>query len=749
MLRTMRPRDALALALLLTACGCAPATPVASPQPVAPATPVPPAPPGDPVRTDGPPAARVVDVVEDIAGAKVRDPYRWMEGTPNPELDTWLGAQGAYAAKQLAGRPGHDALLERIREVGLGTSGFGGFQRAGDRLFYFATPPDAQLARVEWIDLRKPGSEAHVLLDPARLNAGGAHFAIDSFAPSADGKLVAYNLSQGGAELTSIHVLDVARGKDLPDVIEHVWGEFAATWLPDGSGFFYTRMADAAPGVDPLLGMHAKLHRLGQPVAEDPLVLGPGTSASFPIEPQEFPVLSLSPGSRWVLAYGSGARSTSRLAIAPLASIDRSGAGKTPWVTIAGYDDGVEGADLHGDRLYLISHKDAPNRRVLSLPAGKPVLAGATVVVPEDKDAALVTFAVARDALYLSDLVAGHGRLRRLPWKARAATTVPLPYEGSIGALVALPGKDGVRVTLSGWTQPEALYAWKRGALTPTGLAQTTPVDTKDLVAEEVEVPSADGTRVPLSILHRKDTALDGSHLTIVTGYGGYATSLQPAFSAVTTVWLERGGVHAVCHVRGGGEKGAGWHEAGRGPNKLNGVRDLIACGEYLVAKGYTTSRRLAATGRSMGGVLVGRAITLRPELFGAALIGVGVVNPLRILQAENGANQVGELGSPATPEGAQQLLAMDPYQHVEAGVAYPAVLFTVGLNDRRVAPWMTGKMAARLQASSTSGRPVLVRIDADAGHGVGSTRDQAYAQRADEWTFLLAAAGDPAFVTP
>ena len=229
-------------------------------------------------------------------------------------------------------------------------------------------------------------------------------------------------------------------------------------------------------------------------------------------------------------------------------------------------------------------------------------------------------------------------------------------------------------------------------------------------------------------------------------GYGGYAISETPWFSPTVPAWLERGGVYAVCHVRGGGEKGEAWHRDGMREKKMNGIRDLVACGEWLVAHGYTKSARMAAAGGSMGGVLIGRTITERPDFFAAAHIAVGIVNPLRLKQAENGENQLDEVGSPDDEAGLKGLYEMDPYAHVKSGEKYPAVVFTVGLHDGRVAPWMTAKMAARLQASTTSDKPVLVRVDADAGHGVGSTRDQAYAERADVWSFFLQQFGEDGF---
>jgi prolyl oligopeptidase len=619
--------------------------------------------------------------------------------------------------------------------------------RLGDRLFYEFEPAGAQVPQLE---VREADGKTRLLVDPAHLGQSGSHMTVDNFSPSPDGKLVAYNLSPGGSEITSIHVLRTDNAAPLPDTLERVWGQFEATWLPDGSGFFYTQMAEPTAGVDPMFNMRVRLHRLGTPVTSDPTVLGNGVGSGMSFEPQEFALIDVPPGSTWMLARGVGARPEQRLAIARLSELDRSGAGKTPWKPVARYEDGVEEASIFGDRLYLLTHRDAPRRRIISVSLAQPNLAKARLEIAESPDASIESFAVAHDALYTLDLIAGHSRVRRLPWQGGTPATLTLPYPGSITRLASDPHEAGVVLDLSGWTQPTELLAYdpRSDELSSIGLRTSTPAAPDRFVAEEVEVTSADGTKVPLSVLRGKDQRLDGARPTIVYGYGGYAVPLTPWFSPTLPAWLERGGVYAVCHVRGGGEKGESWHRAGARDNKKNGVDDFIACGEYLVKQGYTSSAQMAAAGASMGGVLIGRAITARPELFAAAHIAVGIVNPLRILQAENGKNQLAELGSPETREGLRGLIDMDPYTHVARGGAYPAVLFTVGLHDARVSPWMTGKMAARLQASTSSGRPVLVRVDEDSGHGIGSTRDQAYAERGDIWSFLLASFADPAFTT-
>jgi prolyl oligopeptidase len=396
-------------------------------------------------------------------------------------------------------------------------------------------------------------------------------------------------------------------------------------------------------------------------------------------------------------------REATRVAVARVADLDRKGTSKTPWKIVADYPDSVENTVVHGNRLYVQTYKDAPNRKVISVPLDAPVLANARLEVAEDPAATLAWFAPARDALYFVHDSGGRARLPRWAWTGKPAT-LPLPLDGWIGEGATDVLRDGITFELEDWLHIGQFYQYELATkqVAPAGFGMTSPADVSLLAITEVD--RGGGVKVPLSILYRKDIALDGSHPTIVYGYGAYGASEHPGYDATRIAWLERGGVLAIAHVRGGGEKGRTWQNDGSRENKLDGVRDLIACGEYLVDKKYTSRTKLAAEGGSAGGILIGRATTDRPEVFAAAHIAVGMINPLRILAADNGADQIAEVGDPRIEAGYKQIYAMDPYQHVLPSTAYPAVLFTAGLNDHRVAPWMTAKMAARLPARRRAG---------------------------------------------
>ena len=679
----------------------------------------------------GPPVART----DDVAG----DPYRWMEGTDNPERDAWLRAQGEYAAAELAKLPGSDKLRARVTELGLGVGAVFDVSRAGDRIFYNATPAGAELARLMVRD--KAGDR--VLVDPEALATSGTHYSLHAYSPSPDGKLVAYVISPGGSEIGTLHVLDAATGKDLPDAVEPIWGQGAASWLPDGKSFFYTQLVPVPHG-DALANQVAKLHVLGTPAASDVEILPRNATTTLALAPNEWPGLWAPPGTGAVLTFVGGAHSEQRISVAKLSELDRSGAGKTPWRTVSTYADGVEAAVVHGDRIYVQSYAGAPNRRVLSVPLAHPDLAKARVEIPESPDASLSGIWLARDALYVLRRDNGHATILRWPWAGKPEP-LALPFEAWAPDLASDPLRDGLVFQLEGWLAPGSYFAYdaKTRKVAPIGLASTATGDFSSLAVDELEATSADGTKVPLTVIHAKDVVRDRARPTVIYAYGAYGSSESPGFSATRLAWIERGGVIAIAHVRGGGERGRRWQDDGSRDKKMNGIYDVIACANELVARGYTSPAKLAVAGRSMGGLLIGRVITEQPDLFAAANVGVGFVNPSRLAVAENGPNQIAELGDPATEAGARDLAAMDPYLHV-THTAYPATIFTVGLHDHRVAPWMTAKMAARMLASSTAKRPILVRLDVDAGHGPGSMRVQKFAELADVWSFFLAAFGDP-----
>ncbi|GIJ44314.1 prolyl oligopeptidase [Virgisporangium aliadipatigenens] len=669
-----------------------------------------------------PPAARVAPVRETLHGVAVEDPYRWMEAQ-DAEFDAWLDAEAAHAARELSALPGRAGIHARLRELSAGAgSTRHGLVAAGGRLF----------------DLRADAGGAPVLaVDGAVLFAPGAD-SLDWYVPSPDGTLVACGLSGGGSERSALRILSVATGRLLPDRIDDVWHPYVS-WLGDGS-LLYHRYPHAAAGRRDLSA--TRRHRLGDDPAADPVVLGPDAHPGVPLAPTDRPLLMVPPGGAWALALvahgalgGGGIDERLRdctLYAAPVAALDDPAT--CPWRRVAAREDETVAFALGPDAAYLVVAADAPRRRVLRVPfGGGPV----TEVVPQGPRV-IEAVRVVDDRLLVRDLDGGVSRLRRVPLDGGPAEEVPMPVEGGLREWASLP--DGGPALLVGtWTAPAAWYRYDpaTGTLAPEEVAE----GPGDLTFHRVVVTARDGTEVPVSLIHRADLVPDGERPVWLTGYGSYGIVLSPAHEPHRRVWFERGGVWAVAHLRGGGEHGRDWHRAGRLLTKENTVTDLIDCATGLIDAGWTRPGRLVACGGSAGGIPVGGALVRRPDLWGAVVLNVPLLDSLRFEFSENGPVNVPELGTVGTPDGLRALLISDTYRRLRDGVAYPPVLVTAGRNDSRLPPWQPGKFVARLRATGTAA-PVLLRVDAAGGHGPGATTAQRDAELADTYAFVLDALG-------
>jgi len=421
-------------------------------------------------------------------------------------------------------------------------------------------------------------------------------------------------------------------------------------------------------------------------------------------------------------------------------------AGKPAWIQCCTLADEVVSLAIRGDDLYLLSTKDAPNARVLLTSLARPSFKDARIVVPEGATVVESIFA-ARDGLYVQDMDGGYHSLRRLGVDGKIAS-VALPFEGSVGSAYASTSNDGLWIIATSWLQPYTVlhYDPVTGKAVDTGLSPKPPVDTSPYAVTRTFATTRDGTKVPVSIIARRGLPRTGRNPTLVDAYGSYQISNSPAFAVRGIAFLEQGGVLAIAHVRGGGEYGRRWWKAGQKLNKPNTWRDLIDCCEMLVREKWTSPSHLAIQGGSAGGITVGRALTERPDLFAAVISNVGMSNTLRAEFEQNGPTNIDEFGTVTDRDGYLGLKAMDAYHAVKDGTPYPAVLLTTGMTDPRVPPWQVAKMAARLQKATSSGNPILLRVDFDAGHGVGSTRSQVDEQRADEYAFVLWRAGVSGF---
>ena len=710
-----------------------------------------------------PPRAPVRDVVDEYHGTKVADPYRYFEDIKNPEVQSWVRAQADHAAATLRAIPGHARLLERVRELDEGVPYRISVVRRwpnGD-LHYLKRLAEENIEKLYFRDA-STGAE-RLLVDPERLardegKPADEHYSISFVCPSPDGRYVAYGVEASGSEQSVLRVFDLESGKDRgpADVIDRMEYDYTwPAWQSDSRGFVYSRRREFPPGT-PATELwkrtYACLHRLGRAADRDKVVFSID-SQGVPMSEGDFPSVALTPGSEWAVGkIKHGDANDLTLYAAPA---DALGTSELLWTKVCDVEDEVKEFAVHGDEIYLLSAAKAPRYKVLRTSLERPDVATATVVVPPSASV-IESIAAARDGLYVSLLEAGLNRVERVPFesgrpaKTRAAPQrVRTPDWASAAEIEQADADvDGVLISARSWTRGPRTFAYDpaTGNLTDTGLRPQGKFDTSEgLIAEEVQVTSHDGVKVPLSIVRRADMTFDGSNPTLVIGYGSYGMTISVGYRPTNLAWLERGGVLAFAHVRGGGAYGKEWHLAGQKATKPNTWKDFIACCEYLVQKRYTSPGKLAGQGGSAGGILIGRAITERPDLFAAAIIDVGCLDMVRSETTTNGVPNIQEFGSVATREGFDALLAMSAYHQVKDGVKYPAVLLTHGINDPRVEPWMSAKMTARLQAATASGKPVLFRVEYQGGHGIGSTKKQRQEETADEWAFVLWQLGHPA----
>jgi prolyl oligopeptidase len=692
---------------------------------------------------DKPPAAPTRPVVDEYFGQKITDPYRWMEDLKSEETSKWIKSQADYSRAYLDRLPLREQIAKEITEMSNTGVRVFGIQRSGDRYFYFRIAPGENAQKL-YVRDGLEGAE-RLLVDPEKLSQAGKRYSLTRFAPSPDGKLVSFMLSAGGGERGDIHFIDTTTGTELPDRV-HTWGFGKDFWTPDGSSIMYLKFQEVGPKVPPAeLFQKVRIfqHVLGTKPETDKPIFGFGVNPQIEIDPRFTPErIEISKNSKFAyVLMSNGDSPNSAVFIAP---VDKLSEDVIPWCKIVDFDDKVSSADVRGDDLYVVTYKGAPRSKIVRTSLSNPDLANATVVFPAG-EAVVKSFTLARDAMYVQTFDAGVPRVWRVPYGGKAEP-LKLPFEGAVTGPRGDLDHDGILYNIHWWTRSPALYVFDptSGKSTDTKLIPPASFDMSKVEAYFVKVKSYDGTMVPIAILHNKGLKRNGTNPTLMNGYGAYGTnSVQPAFAPFLLPWLDRGGVYVTVGVRGGGEFGEEWHMAGFQKTKPNTWKDFIAAAEYLIAEKYTSPAYLAVQGGSAGGILINNAITERPDLFRAAQSAVGLSNALRFETTPNGIPNIAEFGSFKTEEGFKALLAMDGYHKVKDGVKYPAVIFTHGINDPRVEPWMSAKMAARLQAATSSGRPILLRIDYDAGHGVGSSRSQGIAQQADVWAFFLSQFGD------
>ena len=681
--------------------------------------------------------AIVKNVTDTYFGTTVNDPYRWMENVKDDETAKWIKSQSDYAHQYLQKLPYRTDFINRFQALSDAGDMIYELKKRGNSYFYLKMGRGANNAKV-YMREGKSGTEK-LLIDPEKFTDNGKQASVNAFSVSPDGKYISFLVAIGGGEYGDIRVIETATGKVTNDVITDTRWE-SGTWLPDSKSFSYNRLqklASDAPQTERIKKITAYQHVLGTAHSKDRPLFGYNINPDIAIDPRMIAFTNFLEGQQY--AFGTlndGVSQSSEFYLVPMSDLSKT---KIPWKKMVKFDDNVKDIAIMGNYLYLLTYKDAPRFKVTRVKISDGNLKNQETVFAAS-DAVVENINTAKDGLYIGVLDGIGRKIYKIDYQNLKKTEVKSPFPGSVFVREAMPSRDGILMGLNSWTMSNAVleYDPETAAVTDTQILKQIPVDMSDIEVTNAFAKSHDGTMIPLVILRKKGIPLDGKNLLLMNGYGAYgAENTSPFFDTYDLPWLEKGGIAVFAGIRGGGEYGEEWHMGGFQKTKPNTWKDFIACAEYLIANKYTSAEHLGIQGGSAGGILISNSIAERPDLFAAAIDNVGINNVLRYETTPNGPSNIGEFGSFTTEEGFRNLLAMDGYLKIKDGTKYPAVLLTHGINDPRVEPWLSAKMAARLQAASSSGKPVLLRIDYDAGHGLGSSRMQFIEERSETLAFL------------
>jgi len=671
------------------------------------------------------PETRHTDTAEEHFGITIADPFRWLENDPrqDAEVADWIEAQNALSAPYLADLPARDVFRQRLAAIFDHENVGAPVERQG--LYFFnrnsGLDNQPQLVVREGVD-----GENRTLIDPRTWSEDGT-VALAEWAASPDGSQVAFAMQDGGSDWRTLRVMDTATGEMLEDTVE--WARFTnIAWHPDGSGFYYSRFPEPEDGASFNAGIDAHavyFHEVGTPQSEDRLVHAP--SPGQPL----LHTVDVTADGRYLFVYTSALTGGVAMTVTDLSADDPS-----PRSIVETHDDSWVLLGNVDTVLYFATQMDAPRGRVMTLDLAEAEPDFVELIAERD-DAVLRegSAAVLGDRIILSYMVDAQTQVERYRLDGTPDGQVDLPGPGTTGVFNGRPGEDEVFFAFTSFDAPLTIHRLEVDANRTSVWAEPEfALDLDEIVVEPRFYTSEDGTRVPLFVVRRRD--VNGPAPTMLYAYGGFAISMVPHFSPAAMAWVDQGGVYAVANIRGGGEYGSAWHRAGRRENKQNVLDDFIAAGDYLIAEGITPADGLAIHGESNGGLLVGAVVNQRPDLFAAALPGVGVLDMLRFDRFTSGSMWVEEFGSPAVEDEFRNLLSYSPLHNIREGMRYPAILATTADTDNRVVPAHSFKYVATLQATDIGDRPHLLRVETRAGHGSGTPTDMAIEQIADMWAF-------------
>ncbi len=671
------------------------------------------------------PASRVQDISDLLFGQTVRDPYRWLEDVKSPEVQGWMNSQDKLAREELAKLPGRDALVARLTEL-FYLESVSPPNHRGSRFFYLRRHADKEKGIVYFREGER-GKE-QVLIDPNGLSPDGS-ISLHGWVPTLDGKSVAYSLHKNNADYGTLYVMNVGNRKvSQVDVIENVRG--AGSWTPKGEGFYYTSFPEV-PGVpvaERTGQSEIRFHKIGTDPKTDRLIHEKTGDSG------QFQNAGISRDGHWLLRIVSkGTGQATDVYYQDLRKRNRA------WKPLVVGVDAVFRVEVWKDQFYIHTNDHAPNWRVYRADANRPARENWKEIVPEDQEAVLQRAAVVGQRLSLAYLRNVRSEIELRTLDGAPLRKVPLPGIGSSTGISGDPEQDDAYFTFSSFTKPPDIYktSIKKGD-DAVWFSLKVPIDPTPYETEQVWFASKDGTRVPMFVVHRKDMPKDGSTPFLLTGYGGFNISSLPGFTSSIYPWLEAGGGYALANMRGGGEFGEAWHKAGMKTQKQNVFDDFIGAAEHLVKSGYTRPQRLAIRGGSNGGLLMGAALTQRPDLFRAVVCQVPLLDMIRTQKFGLARLWIAEYGSAENESEFGAIYAYSPYHHVKAGTAYPSVLMMSADSDDRVDPMHARKMTAALQAASANDRPIWLRIEHNASHGGADLVKQNVQQYGDIYAFLM-----------
>lgn len=690
------------------------------------------------------PATPERPVVDDYFGTKVTDSYRWLEDMNSPEVQKWFKEESDFTNSIVKTIPGRDALFNRMKEIqALGGDSYGIIRQLDQNYYYIKNTKGESIYKL-YYRKGKNGAET-LLIDPATIKKGGA---ITTFTISPDNKKLAVTIAEDGAEVCDIKIMDIESKTFLDDKLSPVWSEFNFEFTPDSKAITYTQMVTSDNTSDDFLkNMKSLLHVIGTDPKTDKILASKENNPELGLLKEQFPHIMFSNDYAYIILDIGSTKNEEFSFYAPFSELSKA---KINWKPLIKYEDGIVASQIMGDKLFFITHKNAPNYKLAYTSIKKPDFNNPTILVPES-DKILRRLRKSKNFLYynLSDGI--NQETFSLNIKTLETKLIPLPIGANGGYSISPRQNDEMMFFNNSWITPSTDYDYngvtakleKSKEMTSNG---SFPDFGKDYVVKEVEIPSHDGVMVPLSIIYPKNIKMDGSTPCYITGYGGYGISEYPYFVGPGLMTLlEQNTIVAFAHIRGGGEKGNKWHEDGMKAKKPNTWKDFIACSEYMIKEKYTSKEKLIGNGVSMGGVLIGRSITERPDLYKVALVEVGCTNTIRMETTPNGPNQIPEIGTLKNEEDVKHILEMDSQSKVKKGEKYPAVLIRTGINDPRVVPWEPGKFAAILQNYSSSQNPVLLHVNYANGHH-SSDLDVTFGDEADMYAFALWQVGDPRF---